>query len=312
MSTSAKVTAIVVTYNRKDLLLECLNALLNQTVSLYSVILIDNASTDGTEELLREKGILDNPIIDYVKMDTNTGGSGGFYRGLEIAESKGEADWFWIMDDDTIPYENSLENLLNAASLLPDSSFFASCVRGVKGEPMNVPIIDNKKCVNGYPDWYMRLSDSLVRIKTATFVSLLINCEAVKKCGLPCRDYFIWGDDTEYTLRLTRYFGPAYLVGNSWVCHKRFNAKSISINNEDDPKRVKNYYYYHRNNLINTRLYYGHKAYVKKMIKFALNSFKLLFKKSGGTRFLTIQRGIFGAISQYKTFKNYILNQVSD
>ena len=87
-----KIAAVVVTYNRKELLKECLDALLAQTHPLDSIILIDNASTDGTPEFLKEKGFLDNPKIDYVRLSENSGGAGGFYEGMKRGYEKG-FDW---------------------------------------------------------------------------------------------------------------------------------------------------------------------------------------------------------------------------
>jgi len=112
-SQKEKIAAVVVTYNRKDLLKECLDALLNQTRPLDSIILIDNASTDGTPEFLKEKGYLDNPKIDYVRLPENTGGAGGFHEGVKRGYEKGY-DWLWLMDDDALPEKSSLNNLLDA------------------------------------------------------------------------------------------------------------------------------------------------------------------------------------------------------
>ena len=95
----------------------------------------------------------------------------------------------------------------------------------------------------------------MIKIKSATFVSLLINTDAVKSVGLPLDWYFIWGDDTEYTLRLTRYYGPAYFTAQSRVLHKRFNVKNLSIRNEQNKNRIKMYFYFYRNMLINKEAY---------------------------------------------------------
>ena len=84
-----KIAAVVVTYNRKELLKECLDALLRQTYSVDSIILIDNASNDGTPEFLKENGYLDNPKIDYVRLPENTGSAGGFYDGVKRGYKKG-------------------------------------------------------------------------------------------------------------------------------------------------------------------------------------------------------------------------------
>ena len=107
------VIAIIVTYNRKQLLEECLEAVLKQTVPVYKIILIDNASTDGTEMLFKNGERYDLPQIEYHKMSENLGGSGGFYEGIKLCRED-TYSWAWIMDDDTIPNADCLEKLLKA------------------------------------------------------------------------------------------------------------------------------------------------------------------------------------------------------
>lgn len=306
-----KVVAIVVTYNRKKLLKECLEAIFAQTVRIDTLILIDNASTDGTNEFLKENGFMDRPGFSYNLMDSNLGGSGGFYEGMKRVSD--DADWVWIMDDDTIPNPDCLEKLLKASTIIKeDASFFASSVFGPENEPMNVPSVDFSLTENGYPDWYFNLNQKMVKIKNATFVSLLIRGAALKKCGLPCRDYFIWGDDTEYTTRLTTHYGPAYMVGDSVVCHKRIGAKALAITNENDPKRIANYFYYYRNILINDYVYKGKKEGEKFATKTFLFSLKLLPKKNGLLKAKTVLKAIWFAKHQWKDFDHYISLQIDN
>lgn len=304
-----KVVAIVVTYNRKKLLKECLEAIYSQTVRIDTLILIDNASTDGTTEFLKENGFMDRPGFSYNLMDSNLGGSGGFYEGMKRVSD--DADWVWIMDDDTIPNPDCLEKLLKASTIIKeDASFFASSVFGPENEPMNIPSVDFSLTENGYPDWYSNLNQKMVKIKNATFVSLLIKGAALKKCGLPCREYFIWGDDTEYTTRLTTHYGPAYMVGDSVVCHKRVGAKALAITNENDPKRIANYFYYYRNMLVNEYIYCGAKAGRKMAMRMYFFAIKLLQKKKGFLMTKTIFKAIFDGNRKWKEFQQYILSQI--
>lgn len=245
-----RVQAVVVTYNRKELLKECIDAILAQSVAVEKLILIDNNSTDGTKDFLQEKGYLENPVISYRKLPENIGGAGGFYEGMKIARDSGTADWVWIMDDDTIPTETCLEELLKAKSIIKESvSFLASAVRGSNHEAMNVPKIARKQ-FSKYTDWYQYLDQGIAQIVKATFVSLLINMEAVKTCGLPWKEFFLWGDDSEYTQRIIRDFGPAYMVGKSLAIHKRVGSDELSLVKENNEKRIPMYFYYYRNNLI--------------------------------------------------------------
>src|SRR5688500_13373643 len=99
-SRAVTVSAVVLTYNRKALLAECLRALLAQTLPVDRVLVVDNASTDGTEELLRAEGLLER--VAYLRLERNLGSSGGFNRGVAAAR-EGGWDWLWIMDDDAEP-----------------------------------------------------------------------------------------------------------------------------------------------------------------------------------------------------------------
>ncbi len=245
----ARVEAVVVTYNRKELLQECVDAILAQSTPVQKLIIVDNHSTDGTKEFLETKGYLNNPIISYNCLEKNIGGAGGFYEGMKIARDN-NPDWVWIMDDDTIPTETCLQELLNAKEKIKGKvSFLASSVRGMNGEAMNVPKIARNQ-FSVYSDWYQYLDEGIAEIVKATFVSLLINIDAVKKCGLPWKEFFIWGDDSEYTQRVIRDYGPAYMVGKSLTIHKRFSAEALSLVKEENKNRIPMYFYYYRNNLI--------------------------------------------------------------
>lgn len=302
------VAALVVTYNRKALLLECLDAIARQEYPAFTIVVIDNASTDGTDALFTVDGPLaGSDAIDYRRMGSNLGGAGGFKEGLRAAAESG-ADWVWLMDDDCIPYPDTLKKLVDAAELAEargaEPSFLASSVFGPEGEPMNVPAVDGRPTKNGYADWYMGLSDGMVEIESATFVSLLINRRAIDRLGLPVGSFFIWGDDTEYTTRLTHNFGPAYLVGASRVLHKRANAKSLDIMNEDDPKRIANFHYLYRNNLIVQRYHHGKVAATKLLLRDLRAAARCLSTGSGGS---TVRRArsaaIFAGVREYLSGK---------
>ena len=117
MNKRETVCAVVVTYNRKELLLECMRGLLAQTRPLDAIYIIDNASTDGTPELLKEKGYINSafkePNISYVRMPENTGGAGGFHEGIKRAYEDG-CDWIWVMDDDVKAENDCLSQLMAA------------------------------------------------------------------------------------------------------------------------------------------------------------------------------------------------------
>ncbi len=306
-----RINAVVVTYNRKELLMECVDAILNQTLSVNKLLIIDNNSNDGTYELLKEKKILDNRIVEYTKLEKNIGGSGGFYSGMKLAYQD-KCDWVWIMDDDTIPTKDCLEELVKSFKILKNEkiSFLASMINGPHGEPMNLPGLNTDSENNYYSDCYKYLDKGIVKIKQATFVSLLINTKAIEKCGYPIKDYFIWGDDSEYTLRLNKYYGNAYFIGKSVAIHKREVSKEITLFEENNPNRINLYFYMVRNNLINKKEYFGFLGMTYALMKNQIESFKILFSpkcKNRFKKFSVIHKGILAFIFRkydYKAFKN--------
>jgi rhamnopyranosyl-N-acetylglucosaminyl-diphospho-decaprenol beta-1,3/1,4-galactofuranosyltransferase len=229
--------AIVVTYNRKELLEECLEAVFAQTVPPDEVLVIDNASTDGTPELVRERF----PQAHLERLPENIGGAGGFHRGLELGHANGH-DWLWLMDDDTIANPDALAELHAGAERAPARpALVASQVQWTDGSlhPMNRP----------HPRW-QRMADlaegarhGLVLLRTATFVSVMISRETVDRHGLPLARYFIWSDDTEYTARALRS-QAGYLVPESVAVHKTRTPHTAI---EDASGR---FYYHVRNSLL--------------------------------------------------------------
>lgn len=293
MENKEAVCAVVVTYNRKELLIECLDALCKQTRLVDAMYIIDNFSNDGTAELLLNHGYLEqlppeNPTeplemqidlhnkhkVHYVRMNTNTGGAGGFYEGM-LRGIQQNYDWLWLMDDDVEPLEDSLEQLLLHKNI-KDLGFLSSVVRNYDlTKSLNVPEVDVRPSENGYPTWEQFLKNGLVKIESATFVSFIVHKSTIEKIGYPIKEFFIWGDDTEYSKRITR-IGKlnGYLVGKSTVLHKRHNEKNISILDETNSNRIKFHYYAYRNGLI-IQYKYGS---TKSIIIYCINSCITLFK----------------------------------
>lgn len=244
----SKCAVVVVTYNRKKLLEENLAALRNQTYKHYSIFVIDNASTDGTEEFV--KSIKDDKIL-YFNTGKNLGGAGGFTFGLrEVA--KRDYQYAWIMDDDSIPKENALESLMEKAEKINDAfSYMASLVYWTNNElfNMNIPTVKYKTKMDVRFDLASKYK--IMPIETSSFVGCFINMEAVKKVGLPISEFFIYGDDVEYTMRLKKY-APAYLDLDSIIVHKAPSNKGADIATADK-SRISRFYYQSRNGVYISR-----------------------------------------------------------
>ena len=237
-----KIAALIVTYNRKGLLLECLDALKKQTYTELDIYVIDNASTDGTKEALRK--YIENNDIVYINTQKNLGGAGGFNYGIrKIAVL--DYEYIWIMDDDTIPKEDALEKFIDALAVLPDTvGFLASSVLCTDGNfcRMNNPGILRETLLE---QDYTYVQKGICKIEYASFVSILVSVKAVRQCGLPIKDFFIWKDDYEYTTRISSKY-PCYYVSKSEVIHKIKNNMLPDIST-DDKDRIDRYFYEYRN-----------------------------------------------------------------
>jgi rhamnopyranosyl-N-acetylglucosaminyl-diphospho-decaprenol beta-1,3/1,4-galactofuranosyltransferase len=213
---SQRVAAVVVTYNRRRLLGQCLDALCSQTRPVDAIYVIDNGSTDGTEAFVNSAYA---GRVVYDRQSSNLGGSGGFHVGMKLAYDAGY-DWLWLMDDDTHPGPVALAELLRAIERYPkgqrDLRIAASRVIWSDGSlhPLNIPEFSVKKP----HEVATAAAISSIPIRAASFVSILVSRPAVTDDGLPISGYFIWNDDIEYTGRILRAHAGIW-VPTSIVTH---------------------------------------------------------------------------------------------
>ena len=188
---AGRVCAVVVTFNRQQLLGDCLRALKEQTRGVDKILVVDNASTDGTREMLAREF----PDVPVLALSKNIGGAGGFYEGMKQAMEEG-FDWLWLMDDDGRPARDCLQQLLDHA----------------EQNDILVPLQqDSDGRAYGFSVWRNRQSDVTDAVSKGQefahdvpifhFVGPLISRALVEKIGLPRAEFFIWFDDIEYALR---------------------------------------------------------------------------------------------------------------
>lgn len=245
-----KICAVVVTYNRQALLKECLDSLTKQN-GLNGIVIVNNASTDSTQEYLDS---IKSDCIHVLHLPENTGGAGGFHHGLAHSISLGY-DYSWIMDDDAIPTATALEALVCAANKIKwNFGFLTSSVISDTSEQMNTPVVDLRPNSTGYADWARYADIGLIKVRLATFVSVFVSNDIIKTVGLPIKEMFIWGDDSEFTQRISNRY-ESYLIPQSKVIHKRVLKNSLSIVREESPIRLSWFYLMYRNNGYRIRCY---------------------------------------------------------
>ena len=225
MADQPRVVAVVVTYNRRDLLLEALAAVSAQTRAPDAVIVVDNASSDGTAAEVRAKF----PAVQLAELTRNSGGAGGFAYGMAQALA-GHADLIWLMDDDTVPEPGALEALLTARDRYPPGqppALVASRVVWTDGRahPMNTP---RTKPFASQADRLAAGAVGCTPIRSASFVSVLVDAGECRRRGLPQADYFLWNDDFEFTTRLLRG-NTGLLCPASVVVHKTATFAATNV-----------------------------------------------------------------------------------
>ena len=249
-----RVVAVVVTFNRLGLL-RTLVGRLGEVEGLDEVVVVDNASTDGTGKWLAGR---DDVVVR--SLARNTGGAGGFHEGLRIAVERG-ADLVWLMDDDGLPDPDCLDTLLPYAGSL---DFWGPLVVDEADPsrlvfPIRLP--GRATVVHRLDDVRRAAEDGLIRDVVIPFNGVLVTRELAERIGYPREEYFIWGDDHEYRLRAEKAGARIATVVDAQVRHPSVGdlgtpmafGRSTYNHSPSDLKA----YCMGRNNLVNLRDYRG-------------------------------------------------------
>jgi GT2 family glycosyltransferase len=190
------IASVTVAYNGKHLLSRHLDALLNQTVPLTEVIVVNNASVDGTAEFVSEH----YPSVTVIDLRSNVGVGGGYAAGLEYAIRQKAYDWVWLFDQDSIPAPDALQHLVDALEHLAGANPQTAVL---------APTCVNESTNRRYPSliwkngWKRVSTDRPVTFVDAVLSSGSLVCsEAVERAGPPRADFFIDFVDLEHCLRL--------------------------------------------------------------------------------------------------------------
>lgn len=202
------ITIIVVTYNRKTVLKRCLSSILMQSQLPDSVFVVDNASTDGTAEMLNEE-FPNHPLLSYLNLGSNLGGAGGFHYGAKLAVKKG-ADWICLMDDDCLLHQDCMRQLMKNVD---DRNNIYS--------PIILSVEDKKTVLWGIN---AKVNTGTREIVTLPFNGFLIHRETIAEIGYPDKDFFIYGDDADYNFRARASGRKVIMVTDSIMYHPLKNT----------------------------------------------------------------------------------------
>ena len=247
---SETVAVVVVTFNRADLLGRTLDGLAAQTHQPDAVIVVDNASTDHTREILDDHTGL---TLQRIHLDTNTGGSGGFRAGTEAAYSQG-FDRIWLMDDDVVPAPDCL-----AVLMAIDEPCLMSVREDTRGHLVEKAATDfdlrrpwsiRPKRASVETSYGERSAmPERVEIEIVAFEGFMMRREVIDAVGLPDETFFIFYDDVDLALRARR---AGYRI---WAVRDAVLVRQLDFDQQHALDTWKGYYMYR--NLFAVHFRYG-------------------------------------------------------
>ncbi|WP_436917326.1 glycosyltransferase [Acinetobacter schindleri] len=192
---------LIVTFNRKELLKNLIEFIFIQNFSDYKITVIDNASSDGSFLYINNLWDLKKNNIEWISLEENIGGAGGFYKGIKYALEQ-DAEYIWVMDDDGYPSEDCLEKLYNNLLQKKLDAISPLQININDHNQLAFPVWVNKKQVRGHIDQIPK--DTFIEKEANLFNGLLMHRSVVEKVGLPRKEFFIRGDEVEYTKRFLK------------------------------------------------------------------------------------------------------------
>ncbi len=203
--TKGGICAVVVTYNRKDLLRNCLRSLLEQTRPLDLIVVVDNACSDGTGAMLDAEF----PNLARLNLQNNSGGAGGFKAGIQWAHCRG-FEWMWVMDDDIRVTPDCLETMLQyqdvgdiiqTRKMMPDGPLVWQAIWDVSAG--GVLTLERETAFEHGRKWFP--------VQYCNFEGAFIRRCVIDRIGFPDERFFISGDDTAYGLLASMHASVIYI-----------------------------------------------------------------------------------------------------
>lgn len=214
------ISVVMVTRNRVAMLKHSLGSVLKQTIFngiVKNIILVDNASTDETPQVLDSLSIK-YPRIHVIHLKENIGGAGGFAVGIHEA-TKHQADWIFVMDDDVALMPTALECLLKYACpnrvlgclRLNESGIVVE--RASRRYDLASPFVLNPRRDALY-ELYGHAEEmrALESVEFISFEGMLFPSSLIARIGLPRSEFFIFGDDCDFSIRSRMAGMEMYIV----------------------------------------------------------------------------------------------------
>lgn len=223
-SNQPEVTVGVISYNGKKVVEQCLDSILSQTYKNLRILLINNASTDGTPERAAEK----YPGIEIINYPENRGPNPA--RNLAITESIN--DLVLLVDDDAVLEENCIAELVNAAQIYPESAIWSPRIVYhrqkdlIQLEGARLHYLGETILISGDTPLDEGVGD-ITPVPLVAGITLMVSKRAAISVGLFDEYYFFGRTDGEFALRLTQAGKKIYAVPKA-VSYHRVKRRGLS------------------------------------------------------------------------------------
>lgn len=282
-----KVCAVIVTYNRPQLLCRCVKALLGQSV-VPDIIIYDNHSSMDTKGTLQEANLLSERVF-YHYADENTGGAGGFYYGMHMAMEEGYDDLLLMDDDGYAVSTSTVAELIRVREEVGENAIVNSLV---VCEPETLKLSFSIDRSYDGKEMIKRAQNGILEGFINPFNGTLVSAKVVEKIGYPRKEYFVYGDENEYTLRALRNDVKLFTAVNSLYYHptnvgslKKIFGFYVAVNDTPMWKT----YCAARNRTHFMKEYYGFLTVAKHIVRCYID---IPFRKKRFHRVKTVTRGI--------------------
>lgn len=226
MTKPYSIASLTVAYNGADVLMRQLDALRRQTRKLDEIIVVNNASTDETLNLLETE----YPGVTILNLPQNAGVGGGYAAGLTYAALSKNHDWVWLFDQDSVPAKDCLERLLCGLAHLASNADRTAIVAPVcmhPGTEMPCPgLLWRGGRISKSPE---NSGQPITLVDMVISSGSLVRRQAIEGVGLPRADFFMDFVNYEYCLRLRHRGFKIAVIRDSHLDHVLGNPSRFKI-----------------------------------------------------------------------------------
>jgi len=263
---------VTVTYgNRIEYLSKLISGLDSEVVKLICVI-VNGSPKRLFKNLSRIKK------VKFIFNNENLGSAKGFKQGIKFLKSSSDIDFLWLMDDDNLPKPNALKNLIKfhksctfnnekdaLLSYRPDRPNFLEAVKTNNGSIM----LKGKNSALGFSLFGNNDNFSDYRkkgLKVTPYGGFFFNKNLIERIGYPDEKYFLYGDDYDFTIRVSKNGGKILLVEDSVI-----NDLETSFHIKNDKRNTFLKTRYHNTSNLD-RIFYSVRNGIKFELKYMVDN----------------------------------------